>query len=88
MLLRLSQHIAACLERAREVDARAAKSSDQTQKPNTKRLRAIGETSLAAMSSWKASNDFCWTRIGTRRHYNPSHQKPSSLRRTRIKRRA
>jgi hypothetical protein len=32
MLLRLSQHIAACLERAREADARAAKSSDQTQK--------------------------------------------------------
>jgi hypothetical protein len=32
MLLRLSQHIAACLERAREADARAANSSDPARK--------------------------------------------------------
>jgi hypothetical protein len=32
MLLRLSQHIAACFERAREADARAAKSGDPAQK--------------------------------------------------------
>jgi hypothetical protein len=32
MLLRLTQHIAACHERAREADTRAAKSSDPGQK--------------------------------------------------------
>jgi hypothetical protein len=32
MLLRLSQHIAACLARARAADARAAKSGDPAQK--------------------------------------------------------
>jgi hypothetical protein len=73
-----------CLERAREADARAAKSSDPAQKPNMKRLRGVGETSLAAMSLWKASNDFCWTQIGTKHRCNLSRQRPGSLRRKRI----
>jgi hypothetical protein len=49
-----------------------------------KRLRGVGETSLAAMSSWKASNDFCWTQIGTKHRCNLSRQRPGSLRRKRI----
>jgi hypothetical protein len=58
------------------------------EKPNMKRLRAAGETWLAATSSWKASNDFCWTRIGTRHPCNPSRQNPSRLTCLSINRRA